>query len=62
MLLLLLVHQQESPEPDTSIDEPFPPYAFFQDKVPASFKFDIPKDDEEVLMMFAQFVVSDRVH
>ncbi len=65
MLLLLLAARATTPDtsfPDTSVETPFPPFAAFVDRVPAKFVFDIPKDDEEVLLMFAQFVASDQVH
>ena len=39
-----------------------PKLSFFVDRVTARFVFDVPKDDEEVLMMFAQFVTADQVH
>ncbi len=42
-------------------ESPLGPYAAFVDRVPTSFVFDIPKDDEEVLLMFAQFVAT-QVH
>ena len=63
LLLLLPTGVVEPPDTsDTSDDVLLPPYAAFVDRVPARFVFDIPKDDEEVLLMFAQFVASDQVH
>ena len=64
LLLLLLPTGAEPPDtsfPDTSDEVLLPPYAAFVDRVPTSFVFDIPKDDEEVLLMFAQFVAT-QVH
>jgi len=47
---------EEVPAPDE------PKFSLFVDRVPAKFVFDVPKDDEEVLLMFAQFVTADQVH
>lgn len=45
---------------DTST--PLPEFSAFVDQVSPRFVFDIPKDDEEVLMMLLQFVAADQVH
>lgn len=62
MLLLIFSGSAATPEPpDTSTDQ-FGPYAFFVDRVTGQTILDIPRDDDEVLLMVMQFIASRQVH
>lgn len=59
-MLLLLLRGGGTQTPDTSED--VPPMNLFVDRLVPRVVTNIHKDDEEVLLMFAQFVASRQVH